>query len=322
MKQQLTWIGLSVDDYIIDSELSEGPLSWVYGGFHKDGLGKAAFKVAKPPDLVESADHEQISLTQSIAIWSGFTQKVHPDAFRLLSLQAQKLNEIKDPGLVRLEDLHDESNFVYLRLELIEGQTLRDLMGKGFVDLKILIEIAEIMSRLEAHSNWKHGNLKPENLIVTDAGVKVIDPGYFGQLNCHEGENLNCAVTTTAYYPLLTPDDILAFGIILWEIATKQHPLFPVDSSTEDNFSTGSNLTDWVEEYQSVGQHFLSPIVRLRRPSDILPNVSPLLEILLLKALQLKVNDDNLLDREEGFATFTELANALLELQESGLDRL
>lgn len=322
MQKQLTWIGLSVDDYIIDSELGDGPFSWVYAGFSNNGRTKSTFKVAKPADLVESTDHEQISSTQALAIWSGFTQKVHPDAGRLLLLQAHRLNEKKDPGLVMVEDIHNENDFVYLRLELIEGSTLRDPMRKGFVDLATLIEIAETMSRLEKDSDWTHGNLKPENIMVTTAGVKVIDPGYFGPLSCHEGQDLTCAITTTSYYPLLIPDDIFAFGIMLWEIATKEHPLFPMASDTTVDSPIADNLNAWIEEYRSVGQNFLTPILRLRRPSELLPNVPSALETLLLKALRLTVNGDNVIDKADGFSNFAELKDSLMSLREVGLDRL
>lgn len=126
---------------------------------------------------------------------------------------------------------------------------------------------------------------------------------------------------TTAYYPLLVPDDLLAFGIMLWEIATKQHPLFPKETDATD-VRVGSDLTEWVETYRSTGQYYIGEILRLRRPSEIMPNVSPYLENILLKSLQLKLNSDNTIVKDEGYTNYSEMRDSLMSLQENGLDRL
>lgn len=276
--------------------------------------------MSKPEDLIDSTPTKDGLQTQAIAIWSGFTQNVRPDCSKLLALQAQKLESPSDAGLISIDSVVYEPGFCYLRMNLFDGQTLRQLSDNGAISIDILIEIANVMGRVSRNSEFQHGNLKPEHILVGPSGTKIIAPGYFGILDCAEGNNLSVAVTTTAYYPMVEPNDLLAFGIMLWEIATRRHPLLNSYASDTSERAIGHNLAQWVETYQAAGQYFLSPILRLRRPSELIPEVSPLMETFLLQALKLKINEQDQLDRAPGFRDFAEIENALLVLKEHGIE--
>jgi serine/threonine protein kinase len=69
----------------------------------------------------------------------------------------------------------------YLVMELVEGQTLADLIRKGAIPLEEALKIAaQIAAALEAahEKEITHRDLKPANIKITPAGVvKVLDFG-------------------------------------------------------------------------------------------------------------------------------------------------
>ncbi len=94
--------------------------------------------------------------------------------------EARLLSKLDHPGICRVYDLVEESDSDYLILELIEGQTLRELQTEELPQaerLRIVEGILEVLA--EAHEqSIVHRDLKPDNVMVTPAGqVKVLDFG-------------------------------------------------------------------------------------------------------------------------------------------------
>lgn len=186
----------------------------------------------------------------------------------------------KRKALVAVEDIVEEEKLCYYRMELLEGQTLREHIDAGPVPLAPFVDLAESMSRLSRSPTFRyHGDLKPENIIVTPSGLKILDPGYFGGIECETGYVDNCAITTTNYYPSLTADDLFAVAVILWEAALHVHPLYaPLTPEARERAHPGEELYNWVRRYESVGQYFLSPLLGLQRPTELRPDMPPQLE--------------------------------------------
>src|ERR1043165_8626431 len=89
----ISWIGLRVDDYLIDEKLGEGAFSQVFRGSSLNGEAGRAFKVAKPIDSIDQKHPD--AKTQAKIVCSGFVQDVTPDPFALLSRKAEKLTKAK-----------------------------------------------------------------------------------------------------------------------------------------------------------------------------------------------------------------------------------
>lgn len=319
MVNQLTWIGLKVSDCVISEQLADGPFSSVYSGMHTNQKKMSAFKVSKPYQLIDEEPIENPMLTQAKVIWSGVTQDARPQSDKLLSIQAEKLKSTSAPGLVAFEELVTEPNSCYLKMELIEGNSLRQMLGFGGMPIAVLIETAKIMQRITSHyPGWSHGDLKPDNIMYGPKGVTLIDPGYFGQLDFVDKDALYCAVTTPSYYPLLEPDDLYSFGVMLWETSTKNHPLFPNETNA-DTQPLGPELEEFVANSESLDRFFLSPIRKLNRPSYYQPNMPANLEEVVLKSMRLKLAN-NCLERADGFASFEEFGLVLEELKKQGIE--
>ena len=119
----------------------------------------------------------------------------------------------------------------YLVMELLEGETLAEKLKRGPLSIeRTVLHGAEIADALAAaHARGVvHRDMKPGNIMLTKAGVKVLD---FGLAKCSQDENLtgsNVVMGTPAY---MAPEqregqvcdartDIYALGLMLHEMAT------------------------------------------------------------------------------------------------------
>ncbi len=321
---QATWTGKVIGDFILEDLIGEGGFSWVYKASHRDGRWLKAFKIAKPSELTSSMSPAATYPTQALAFITGGVTDVRPDAAQLLAFQSEKLKLGAGPGVVQVDETVFDESICCSKMELIEGQTLRDLIRAGPVPITIFLQIARTLERLSKVAGFEyHGDLKPENIMVANSQVKVLDPGHFGPLDCQEGNLELCVVTTPSYYPYLTANDLLALGIMLWESACDQHPLDgDTDSGSMDLEAVGDELVRTVQHKELVGQYFLTPILAAKRPMEIKPDLSLETEKLLLKALQLQILGDGRLEKDRGFQNFSELIDDLQRLEQTGVKDL
>jgi eukaryotic-like serine/threonine-protein kinase len=132
----------------------------------------------------------------------------------------------------------------YLVMELLEGETLAEKLKRGPLSMeKTLLRGGEIADALAAaHAKGVvHRDMKPANIMLTKAGVKVLD---FGLAKCSEDVNLtgrNLVMGTPAY---MAPEqregqecdartDIYALGLMLHEMATGKRCLLGEKPSLE-----------------------------------------------------------------------------------------
>lgn len=97
--------------------------------------------------------------------------------------EAQLLIKLQHPHIVKGYSFSKVSNLYYLIMELVEGETLSNIIIKHkrleeTYALKITIQIASALDYLESH-NLIHRDIKPENVIITPSNVaKLIDLGF------------------------------------------------------------------------------------------------------------------------------------------------
>jgi serine/threonine protein kinase len=320
--QEMNWIGMTVGDFEIESLIGEGSFSWVYRGRHADGVTGKAFKVAKPHEYVRALPGD--SQTAAFFLQVGHVSRFNPDAAALLALQAERVRGIQDASLVSIDFVKGTEAVCYCQMELVEGLTLRQLMNRGPLPVQVFIELARCLQRLSENQSFEyHGNLTPDNILVTESEIKLVDPGYWGMIDSYNGTIPSCAVTTPAYYPSLLPDDLLALGLLIWEAAMGQSLLGAAgDSEGMDLTRVGEDLLERVMLNENIGKFFLSPILELYTPSQLRMDMPDALETFLLRALRLRVRPDGILDADSGFASFGEIAGALMTLQDQDIDDL
>jgi formylglycine-generating enzyme required for sulfatase activity/predicted Ser/Thr protein kinase len=176
---------------------------------------------------------------------SGFGQSL-----TLLQGEAQKLQSLPHPNIVRVIDCDRDGRTVFMTMEYLTGVSLKrvllapDFRGMPAPEAERILEA--IASALEfAHRNGIiHGDLKPGNVIITDKGeVKVIDFGIARLMNrppTGADHALRGAPADERPLAGLTPlyaspemleqqgpdprDDVYALACIAHELLTGQHP--------------------------------------------------------------------------------------------------
>lgn len=159
----------------------------------------------------------------------------HLDAQAITSFRAEvKLaRRVTHRHVARTFDIGEHGGTRFLTMEYVGGGSLRRLLGQGGVDRARAIELArQITAGLAAvHAEGiVHGDLKPENVLVTGTGeAKVSD---FGLAHLGESDDESSSPGTPAY---MAPEqlagsraseraDVYSLGIILCELLTGKRP--------------------------------------------------------------------------------------------------
>jgi eukaryotic-like serine/threonine-protein kinase len=110
-------------------------------------------------------------LNRSVAI------KVVDEAFNeRFQHEARAISALNHPSVCTLYDVGAN----YLVMELIEGETLADRLKSGALPVERAVDYGGQVARALAAAHAKgvvHRDLKPANIMVTKAGVKVLDFG-------------------------------------------------------------------------------------------------------------------------------------------------
>ncbi len=174
-----------------------------------------------------------------------------PEAHERFAREARTISSLSHPNICVLHDVGTHEGFDYLVMEMIEGETLAERLARGRLKLDEALRIATQMAAGLAaahHHGIVHRDLKPGNVMLTKAGVKILDFGVAkltrDAATAPAGET-DAASTLTSVPPLTTggeilgtvqymaPEqlegkpldhraDIFAFGAVLYEMLTGQ----------------------------------------------------------------------------------------------------
>ncbi|HEY3123617.1 MAG TPA: protein kinase, partial [Thermoanaerobaculia bacterium] len=167
-----------------------------------------------------------------------------PESRQRFEREAKTISQLSHPHICALYDVGREGETEYLVMELLEGETLSDRLGKGSLPLeqtlRFGIEIADALDK--AHRQGiVHRDLKPANVMLTKSGVKLLDFGLAkamapaapaGSLTAlPTQQGLTQEGTILGTFQHMAPEqlegkeadartDIFAFGTVLYEMAT------------------------------------------------------------------------------------------------------
>ncbi len=103
------------------------------------------------------------------------------DQLRRFEREARSASALNHPNIITIHELGQDGSTRYIAMELIEGQTLRELLRGGGLPIRKVLEIAAQAAEglAKAHeAGIAHRDLKPENLMVSQDGfVKILDFG-------------------------------------------------------------------------------------------------------------------------------------------------
>ena len=108
--------------------------------------------------------------------------------------EARAIAALNHPNICTLYDVGDN----YLVMELIEGETLAERIAKGPLSTAEVVrygaQVADALTAAHAHG-IVHRDLKPGNIMLTGAGVKVLD---FGLAKASDDETVREAASSSA----------------------------------------------------------------------------------------------------------------------------
>ena len=152
-------------------------------------------------------------------------------------LEARTVARLKDPGLVAVYDQGLDARHPFLVMELVEGGTLRELLGERgpMPPHAVAAVLRPVLGGLAAahRAGLVHRDVKPENVLISDEGeVKIVDFGLVRAV-AEAGITSTSVILGTAAY--LSPEqvrdgnasprsDVYAAGIVAYELLTGQTP--------------------------------------------------------------------------------------------------
>jgi tetratricopeptide (TPR) repeat protein len=225
-----------------------------------------------------------------------------PDFRIRFQREAQATAALNHPHICTLYDVGEQEGASYLVMEYVEGHTLASRLREGPLPLDQLLRRAAEVSQALAAAHERgiiHRDLKPANLMLTAAGVKVLDFGlakFAGPAAAMDATAAHTILGTPAYMSpeqtrgeeLDARSDLFSFGCVLYEAATGVRPF------------RGSSLLDTLREV--VSGH--PP-----PPSSLRPELPAGWDSILMRALAK--------DRDRRYQSAADLFSALEELRGS-----
>ncbi len=215
-------IGHSLGPYLIEAPLGAGGMGEVFRARDTKLDREVALKIL-PPDLASD-----------------------PERLARFDREARILAGLNHPAILTIHDVGTAESIPFVVTELLEGQTLRDVLDDRLLSQREALGYALQAAQGLAAAHRRgivHCDLKPENLFLTNDGrLKILDFGLatrtplpapadgpppgpteagpealFGTVAYMSPEQINGQVVDARA-------DVFAFGIVLFEMLTRQHP--------------------------------------------------------------------------------------------------
>ena len=153
--------------------------------------------------------------------------------------EAERASRFSDSHVAAVYDVLEEHGEIFLVLEYVEGETLRNRLRRP-VSLEefftIAIQCGEAL--IAAHQRGiVHCDIKPENIMLTKSGqVKILDFGVAKHLpRSDQSSTIDRAGTFAGTPAYMSPEvllehapdgraDVFSLGVVFYEMLTRQHP--------------------------------------------------------------------------------------------------
>ncbi len=215
IKSHMLQVGDQFDHFQISAFLSQGGMSEVYRAYDLIHRKEVVLKVPSSNLIGDPAQYERFQREKEV------------------------LQTLQHPAVLHGQSCGQYNRIPYLAMDLVEGQSLRDLIAARAPlppeeALPLFIQIADGIAYCHANGVI-HRDLKPENIIINNAGQPVImDFGLALTRGAHRVtySNLSSAMGTPEY---MAPEqvegrrgdertDVYALGAILFELLSGQPP--------------------------------------------------------------------------------------------------
>lgn len=123
-----------------------------------------------------------LQLHRQVAVKILNSTENDPEAERRFRVEAQSTARLDHQNIARVFHVGQDQGWNYIVLELVQGQTLRQLVTtKGPLSLKLAIHIFRQLASALDHAHQRniiHRDIKPSNVLVSDDhSIKIVDMG-------------------------------------------------------------------------------------------------------------------------------------------------
>jgi eukaryotic-like serine/threonine-protein kinase len=263
--------------------------------------------------VVYKARDTRLDRFAAIKILRGAT--LSDERRRRFTQEAKAASALNHPGIVTIYDIAHDDGVDFIAMELVEGKTLAQMIGRTALPMKAALDIgiqaAQALARAHA-AGIVHRDLKPSNIMVTDDGlVKILDFGVAKLTTTTDVESR--ADVAAMAKPVGRPEVALtADGHIVGTaeyMSPEQATAQPVDARS-DIFSFGAVLYEMTTGKRPfAGDSSVSTLVAVvtadpKPPSEISAEIPPQLERLIMRCL-----------RKEPAQRFQHIGDVAAELQ-------
>ncbi len=208
-------IGRVVGNYKIEALLGEGGMARVYRAHHTSLDREVAIKVLRP------------DVASDPAVKARFLR------------EQEALDRLRHPSIVGLHDVCSVGPDLFLIMELVNGETLRERVQRaGPMSIDQACEVTGLIlaGLAEAHNaGVLHRDIKPANIMLTEQAAKILD---FGVAKAADSVALTAAgmvIGSPAYLPperweaepATAATDVYGVGLCLWECLVGRPPVSP-----------------------------------------------------------------------------------------------
>lgn len=163
----------------------------------------------------------------------------HADLVTRFRQEVRLSRRVTHPNVVRVHDLGEHGNLLYMTMELVAGSTLRTaLRNEAPLPLGRAIDIARTMALAlgAAHAaGIIHRDLKPTNVLIESTGRVVLSDFGIARF-LHEDVGLTQGIVGTMHY--MAPEQVLAghidertdlyaLGVVFYEMIVGERPTGP-----------------------------------------------------------------------------------------------
>ncbi|MDJ0742172.1 MAG: FHA domain-containing serine/threonine-protein kinase [Xenococcaceae cyanobacterium MO_167.B27] len=255
--------------YQIKKILGEGGFGITYEGIDLINNRKVAIKENWPEKAIRQG---------TTIVWPHtITPKNRQWQLKKFATEAQYIAQCSHPSIVRVYEWFEENNTAYMAMALVEGKPLSNILKEeGCLTSdrakRYFLQIAEAL-KVVHDANLLHRDIKPENIIIDrhDRAV-LIDFGATKEFVA--GQTREMSVTLTRGY---APIEQYSYKSKRWPATD----IYALCASMYESL-TGELPVDVTERFAS---ETLVP------PRKLAPQINPLLEQIILKGMNMRVQD-------------------------------